>query len=198
METETMSWSNPLHFRAPLRSVRLAGPHPQPAWEEKLAVAREDSFQQGYNQARAFYEQQMVEAREQFRQLRDEMTQRALDAVIELEKRVTASMPALAVEIARRLFAGFEPPADFLQALCSQALDQLFPEVQNLELFVSPQDLTSLQPLPDAWKAKYPGLRVCADDSLQSGECLVKSRFGTVDARRHTRLSTFVDSLAQS
>lgn len=193
-----MSLSNTIHFRIPFRSVRLAGPAAEPAWEDKLAAAREESFQRGYGEARAFYEQQMVESREQFRQLRDEMTQRALEAVTELEKRVTSSMPALAVEIARRLFAGFEPPAAFLHALCAEALDQLFPEVQNLELSVSPQDLDCFQPLPETWHGKYPGLRVSADNSLQSGECLVKSRFGTVDARRHTRLSAFADSLAQS
>ncbi len=45
---------------------------------------------------------------------------------------------------------------------------------------------------------EFPGLKITVDPTLHSGDCLVRSRFGVVDARGSTRLRALQDSLAHA
>ena len=93
------------------------------------------------------------------------------------------ALPELVVEIARRLLAGFEPPPDVIERLWREALDQLYPEREGLELTLCPRDAELLESINPEWKQRYPGLRVRSDPALVPGDCLVRSRFGLTDAR---------------
>ena len=103
--------------------------------------------------------------------------------------------PGLALEIARRLLAGFEPPPEIIERFCREALDQLFPEREGLELALCPRDAEQLARLSPDWLQRYPGLRVRTDASLSPGDCLVSSRFGLTDGRRVTKLAALEHSL---
>ena len=101
-----------------------------------------------------------------------------------------------ALEIARRLLAGYEPPPEVVSRLCAEALEELFPERENLELVVSPRDAELLEKLRPEWQQRYPGLRVRSDVALTPGDCQVRSRFGLTDARLTTKLSALTHSLS--
>ena len=80
--------------------------------------------------------------------------------------------------------------------LCEEALTEIFPERDNLELSINPRDAALLEKLNPAWLARYPGLRIRAEASLQPGDCQVRSRFGLTDARLATKLTALEHSLA--
>ena len=115
-----------------------------------------------------------------------------------MSNQLKEALPALALEIARRLFAGFEPPQEVVEKLCLEALDQLFPEREGLELSLSAKDAEFLAQTNPDWMGRFPGLRVRTDASLKSGDCLVRSRFGLTDARRSTKLEALERSLASA
>lgn len=96
-------------------------------------------------------------------------------------------LPDLAVEVAKRVLAGFTPPPEVVAQLCQQALVALFPEVQNLELVVGERDHEIIASLVPEWKVTYPGISVTVDPAFASGECQVRSRFGVIDARHGAR-----------
>ena len=106
----------------------------------------------------------------------------------DLQTHLRESLPALAVELARRLLAGYEPTAEQIIALCEETLAQLYPERDNLELFLSSRDASLLETISADWKTRHPGLRVIADAALGPGDCQVRSRFGLTDARRQAKL----------
>ncbi|HVS53707.1 MAG TPA: FliH/SctL family protein, partial [Opitutaceae bacterium] len=105
------------------------------------------------------------------------------------------ALPALALEIARRLLAGYEPPAEVVSRLCEEALGELFPERDNLELVVSAHDAALLEKINPDWLRRYPGLRIRAEATLTPGDCQVRSRFGLTDARIATKLSALEHNL---
>jgi len=105
------------------------------------------------------------------------------------------ALPSLALEIARRLLAGFEPPPEIIERFCREALDQLFPEREGLELALCPRDAEQLNLLNPDWLQLYPGLRVRCDAELAPGDCLVRSRFGLTDGRRQTKLAALEQGL---
>ena len=106
------------------------------------------------------------------------------------------ALPALALDVARRLLAGFEPAPELLSRLCEEALGSLYPERENLELVVAARDAALLQKLNPEWLQRYPGLRIRAEATLVPGDCLVRSRFGLSDARLQTKVTALQHSLS--
>jgi flagellar assembly protein FliH len=138
----------------------------------------------------------MVEMRSDMAQ----MSEGVFKQLVGIEPAMTAqlgqALPGLALEIARRLLAGFEPPPDVVERLWREALEQLYPERENLELSLCPADAELIDQINPEWKKRYPGLRVRADASLQRGDSLVRSRFGLTDARRDTKLAALEQTLS--
>jgi len=79
--------------------------------------------------------------------------------------------------------------------LCHEALEQLFPEREGLELSLCPRDAALLEQVSPNWLARYPGLKVKADANLAPGDCQVRSRFGLTDARQETKLAVLAHGL---
>jgi flagellar assembly protein FliH len=79
--------------------------------------------------------------------------------------------------------------------LCHEALEQLFPERDGLELSLCPRDAELLGHVNPEWLARYPGLKVKQDANLSPGDCQVRSRFGLTDARQQTKLTVLSHGL---
>jgi flagellar assembly protein FliH len=177
-------------FDRPLAGAYVPGRDGTWMTEGALAAIRLEAYQKGSDAARAFADQQLVE----FRRDVQDLQQGLLTQLAEVDQRITnqlqATLPALAVEIARRLLAGYEPTPERVVAVCTEALDQLYPDVEALELLVSPADAERLEQVDNIWRSRYPGLRVTTVPSLHAGDCQVRSRFGLTDARLESKLNS--------
>ena len=159
----------------------------------ELLAARLAGYQAGQDAAHDFSNQQIVELRSEMQILQTGIFQRLELAQEELTAQVRRALPELAVEIGQRLLAGFVPPPELVDKLCREALDQLYPERDGLELVVGPRDAAALERLVPSWRAHFTNLRITIDDTLNPGDCLVRSRFGVTDARGQSK----IDSLRQ-
>jgi flagellar assembly protein FliH len=156
--------------------------------ESEVAALRTQAYQEGTDAARSFASQQLVEFRAEVQALQEGIFQKLSAAEADLITQLRDTLPSLAIELARRLLAGFEPSADQVKRLCEETLAQLYPERDNLELFLCPRDAALLEDLSPEWKARHPSLRITVDASLAPGDCQVRSRFGLTDARRQSKL----------
>ncbi len=175
-------------FDRPLLGVRTADA-PREYTAADLLAARAEGHREGGDAARAFTDQQIVELRAEMQELQQGVFQRLHEAHDELLAQVRSALPALAVEVGRRLLAGYEPPPEQVELLCREALDQLYPERSGLELVVGPRDGAVLERLVPAWRTHFPDLKITEDDTLGPGDCLVRSRFGVTDARGASKLA---------
>jgi flagellar assembly protein FliH len=164
--------------------------------ESALATIRLEAYQRGGDAARAFADQQLVEFRREVQDLQEGLLTRLADVDQRITSQLQATLPSLAVEIARRLLAGYEPTPERVVAVCTEALDQLYPDTEALELLVSPSDAERLEQVDQQWTSRYPGLRVTAVPALRSGDCQVRSRFGLTDARLDAKLESLRRELA--
>jgi len=164
--------------------------------ESELSARAQDAFRRGVDSARALADQQMVEFRSDVSQLSEGVLKKIAGLEGTLMAQLAAALPGLGMEIARRLLAGYEPPADVVARLCGEALEELFPERENLELVVCPRDAEILASLDPAWVQRYPGLRITSQPGLVPGDCQVRSRFGLIDGRVATKLLALEGSLA--
>lgn len=191
-----MAFAKLIAFDRPLSGVAAPGVQRRALTEAEI-VAREDAaYQRGVDASRALADQQMVEVRTDLEDLAGGLFQRLGDMEPALVAQLRDTLPALAVEIARRLLAGYEPSAEVVARICEEALAEIFPERDNLELVLSARDADLLEKLNPAWLRRYPGLRIRAEAALGPGDCQVRSRFGLTDARLATKLGALEHSLA--
>ncbi len=173
----------------------LAGQGGRLYTEAEMAAAKAQAYQEGTDAARGFASQQLVEFRAEVQALQDGLFAKLEQAESTLHEELRQSLPVLVVDLARRLLAGFEPTAEQVQAISEEALRQVFPEHENLELYLSPADAAMLDTINADWKKRYPGLKLVTDANLSSGDCQVRSRFGLTDARRQAKLDTLIQEL---
>ena len=180
--------SHVVAFDRPLIGAFLPAHSPRRYTEADLAAARAQGFREGTDSARAFADQQMVDLRAEVQALQAGVLGKLVEVEPELHTQVREALPLLAVELAQRLLAGFVPPPELVERLCREALDQLYPEREGLELVVCPRDASVLERLLPGWRGHFPDLKVTIDDTLVPGDCLVRSRFGVTDARGMAKL----------
>jgi flagellar assembly protein FliH len=182
-------------FDRPLAGATLPGQGSRLVTESELSARAQEAFRRGVDSARALADQQMVEFRSDVSQLSDGVLKKIAGLEGTLLAQLNDALPALGMEIARRLLAGYEPPADVVARVCGEALEELFPERENLELVVCARDAAVLAGLNPTWLQRYPGLRITTAADLAPGDCQVRSRFGLIDGRISTKLGALRSSL---
>ena len=187
-----------VNFDRPLSVAILPGRSVRVYTDTEVEAIRREAFRQGQDAARAFGDRQLVEIRSDVQQLQDGILGKLADLEPTLLGQIRAALPGLALDLARRLMAGFEPPPEIIERICCEALDQLCPERENLELILSPRDARLLEQVNPGWLQRYPGLKIRTDAALAAGDCQVRSRFGLTDARRVTKLETLSLGLTSS
>lgn len=190
-----MNYAKLVPFDRPLGGAVLPGQGGRYCTESELARIAHDAYQRGVDAARALADQQMVEFRHDIEQLSEGVFKKLTALEPALIAQLRDALPGLALELSRRLLAGYEPPEEVVGRLCEEALAELFPERENLELVVSPRDAIVIEKLKPEWMQRFPGLRVRTDSSLSPGDCQVRSRFGLTDARQQTKLTALEHSL---
>lgn len=191
-----MTHSKLIPFDRPLVGMVTAGRTGRLYTEAEFNAHGEACYRQGVDATRALADKQMVELRSEMAELSSGVLQKLNEVDARILKDLHDALPALAVDIAKHLLAGFEPPVELIDRLCRDALDQLFPERENLELILCPRDTELLNHLNPDWMSRYPGLKVRADTTLKSGDCQVRSRFGLTDARQQSKLDALARALA--
>jgi len=191
-----MAFVKLVNFDRPLSGAGAPGRPGLVLSESEVATRLQAAFHAGSDAARAAADRQMVEFRSDMEQLSDGVLKKAggVDAILGAQMREV--LPGLALDIARRLLAGFEPPPEVIERYWKEALEELYPEREGLELSLCERDSELLEQIKPGWRANYPGLRIKVDPGLARGDCLVRSRFGLIDARKQTRLQSLEHALA--
>lgn len=190
-----MAFAKLIAFDRPLTGAVLPGRGGRLYTEAELAARTEDAYRKGVDAARDAVDQKIVEMRVDMEQLSSGVLAKLETVEAGLLRQLREALPALAVDISKRLLAGYEPPADIVDQLCCEALEQLFPEREGLELALCPRDAALLEQINPSWLARYPGLKVKIDANLAPGDCQVRSRFGLTDARQETKLAVLAHGL---
>ena len=191
-----MAFAKLISFDRPLAGVSAPGFAGRLSSEREVAAREQAAYQRGVDATRALADQAMVEFRADIEQLADGVLKKLGTAESAITAQLRDTLPSLALEIARRLLAGYEPPAEVVSRICEEALSEIFPERDNLELSVAPRDAALLETLNPDWLRRYPGLRIRAEASLKPGDCQVRSRFGLTDARLETKIAALQHSIA--
>lgn len=196
-----MAHSETLRFTAPLLAVHMPGvalpPAPARPTVDVEALTRA-AYERGRLEGEQAVSEQLVRQRVEFSELQNGLLATLRGTFPRVVQECEITMIALALEAAQRLVAGLPVSVDMVEATVREAIAQAN-DTSELEVLVNEADLQVLQqahsPLLEA-EAGPQKLRISASPDISRGGCLVHTRFGTVDARRETKLENLRESLA--
>jgi flagellar assembly protein FliH len=191
-----LSSPDTLLFTAPVRRISLDRAEIDAAAKRDEAEAlRKAAYQQGFDDASAFLDQQLVEQRGEVIRLQEEtFSAIAQQHAAQLDE-LRGLLPELVMEMARRVLAGLEPDRVRAERTVAEVLAEMVPGARDVEIALHPADMELLGQFDPQFEQKYPGLRFIGDPNLKLGDCMMRSRFGIVDGRLETKLEKLSRSL---
>ena len=162
---------------------------------EAVRAAHVEGRRTGYEEATQALNLQILEQRIQIANLQENTLKTMSRQFGTLVEDVRQALPALAIDVARRVLAGIVLDAGQVKAIADETLAELAPGTPGVKLRLNPHDLRLMEALAEEFGQKYPGLELVGDPELRSGDCLASSQFGTIDARLAGKLENIAHAL---
>src|SRR6478736_5552576 len=116
-----MAFAKLIAFDRPLTGAILPGGASRAYSEAELAARTEEAYRKGVDATRDAVDHKMVEMRVDMEQLSLGVLAKLATVESATLAQLREALPALAVDIAKRLLAGYEPPAETVAKLCHEA-----------------------------------------------------------------------------
>ena len=180
--------------------------------------------EEGKSHANEFYQNEIRKLRNEFGARQNDLlhviNNKAEETLGELENR----LPDLVLGLVERVLPGVEFDRNAIEEIVRAMISEFTNEDEALEVFLSPEDINLLKGMSSSEKAvetneteegfasaiagifenldgdetllpDLPKVSFFADESLQRGDCQVKSRFGLLDGRISTKLRRIEEGL---
>lgn len=193
------AWSETIKLPAPLRDAFAVG---LPAGAASLDASQREAWQAGYQQGRIDGEkslsEQLVRQRGELHELMQGTITSLRQAVPQVVRDTENMMVSLALEVARKIVSDMPISVPMVEAAIRDALKHVEGSAQ-VTVRLHPADLELLQNADSPLLASAQGqndFRFLSSLEVSRGGCVVETRFGTVDARRETKLDLISKNLA--
>lgn len=183
--------------------VRLSGVVVEDYGESpvRFTVAKEweqAAYAKGREEAEAFAQAQIVEMREDFLRVQNELFNRLDTQFQSLVSTVGARMPDLVLAMVRRLWGGIELNPEAVENNLRELMQEITPDGEELEVSLCPEDFKLIKEIDTGTLSATSKIRLIEDASLKKGDCMIRSRFGIVDGRIETKLKKIEGELKGS
>ncbi|HEY2952161.1 MAG TPA: FliH/SctL family protein [Verrucomicrobiae bacterium] len=174
-----------------VRDVRVT-PLPRAEGEGEQAA-----YERGRLDGEKALHERLVRQRNELLELQQGVLKSLQQAVPQVVRDCEQALTALALEVAQKLVAGLPLSAEMVAAAVQEALGEV-EEATDCHIYLHPEDLDLLQQVNSNLLASNVGnarLHFHRAPEVTRGGCLVKTRFGVIDARRETKLELLQKSL---
>lgn len=164
--------------------------------EQELEQLRREAYDEGQKDFHEAYQQEIFNAREDMRRLRDEVLVEIGNRVNALCEDFEAEAPSLVMAIVRKIWAGLEISEKQVREILNETLSELAPQRDGVEVSLSHRDYELLAQ-GEGFSGEYPGIKFKSDKSLKRGDVVVHSRFGTLDGRIEKKIQRMEQQLQE-
>jgi flagellar biosynthesis/type III secretory pathway protein FliH len=186
-----------IKFPVPPRAVVIAGSKNEVRTlsQQEFDLACNEARQRGADEAMALMEGQMLELRADVLHLQSRTFSELAAAHANLIAQFRSILPELVIEAAARVLADTPITMETVARIVGELLDGIEPGSQELEVRLAAGDLAWIAGLEPEFREKHPSINFRADAELKPGDCIVQSRFGTLDGRLNTKLQLCKEAL---
>jgi flagellar assembly protein FliH len=187
-----------IRFAAPLRDVRLAGRAEPLDPEREIRERERASFERGLLEGPKARDVEFEKQRGEMLELHHKVIASLQHAVPQVINECEQSLVRLALEVAQRLVGELPISAGMVESSVREALHEV-EENSGVIVTLNPDDLELVRRANSPLLGEQAGgERVQFDSSpeISRGGCVIKTRFGMVDARRETKITALKEALA--
>ncbi len=153
------------------------------------ADRREDeAYQKGRREVEAVCQRQIRDNLGEVERLRGKVFAKMEEEFEKTIEEIGRAIPLFVGELVRRVLGATEIDRPTVIKIVEEALGETTSNEQRLEVSLSAEDFELVQGHESDLRQQYPRIELSSDSSLESGDSLVRSRFGLVDARIETKL----------
>lgn len=193
-----MKWSKQFPPGGIVRGVTLVPPKPP---TDPAAVVREReraAYAQGLADGEQRLGEQLLRQRTEVTEIHRGVLQSLRDSVAQVCREAEETLIEFAFEVARKVVADMPVDRPMIEASIRSALAEA-EEATEFFIHLHPEDLALLQrhaseSLEEAARSRP--MHFVSAPEVSRGGCLVRTKFGIVDARRETRLARVREALA--
>jgi len=193
-----MKWPKPISFDAWLSDVRLVKPAGEPEAVDLAAEREKAAYERGRQEGENALREQLISQRNEMASLLNGVIDSLRKTVPQLVQETESALIQLALESAQKLVAGLPVNPKLVEAVIREALQQV-EDSPDVTIQLHPDDLALLQKHKSDVLKNAPGskpLQFSTSAEVTRGGCLVRTRFGVVDARRETKLDQLREAIA--
>jgi flagellar assembly protein FliH len=184
-------------FAVEPRSVTLVGAEARLGYtESELKEVRESSFAEGFAKAAEECASEIRDLKEMMTALQDGVLQTLIEKQREMSAHIRSILPVLVMEAAERVIAGVKVDDGLVKAVVGDLMAEVAPGIENVEIRISVTDFSKMREFDATFSGRYPQARLLADPDLTDGDCIVRSKFGTLDGRIATKLRALEGALS--
>ncbi len=185
-------WRETLAFAQALRDVQWVRSNSVEAEFERLLQEREHTgYERGRHDGEKALSEQLMRQRGELVELQAGVLESLRQAIPQVIRETEDVLVELALEAARKLVGELPISAETVETVVRQALAQAAEGSEHLVLLHA-DDLALLQQTNSTLLASRPGpqpIRFETSPEVTRGGCIIQTRFGTVDARRETKIA---------
>ncbi len=179
------------------RAIGLAGTELRAGYAEgELEAIKQSSFSDGYGKASSECAGEISDLKEVMTALQDGVLQSVIEKQREISAHIRSILPVLVTEAAERVLAGVKVDESIVRAVVGDMMAEVAPGIENVEIRLNPEDHSKLQIFDPTFGGRYPQARLIPDPDLIEGDCVIRSRFGTLDGRIATKLRALEGALS--
>lgn len=186
-----------VRFAKSLRTVRLVAPLSNEDREREFHKREEDAFQRGRREGEKSANESFLRQRGELLELQNGVFRSLREMLPRLGSECEQIVVNLALEAAQKVIAGLPVSVEMVEAAVREALGTV-ETASEMTVLLNREDLELLRQVNSPLlliESAGKELRFEVSPQVTRGGCIVQTRFGTVDARRETKLELLRNSL---
>ena len=225
LEEATLSFNKSISFPEPPKGFKVSFVGSPPIESLDADSMVQEAYNKGKSETEEFYKNEIKQLRETYATRQDQalsgLNLKANEVLGQLDER----LPDLVMGIVERVIGKCPMDKTAVEEMVKSMIKEFADDQEQLEVFLSPEDLSLLKSIADSEKEPeegegddegfasaiagifdgldgddallegYPNVKFFEDSTLASGDCQVKSRFGLLDGRIATKLRKVEEEL---
>jgi len=171
-------------------------PAPAQGWKDLLRQREQSAYRRGRQDGECALREELLRHQSQAQQLQSGVLQSLAHSVPQVVRETESALMQLALDSAEKIVAGIPVSPEIVEAVVKEAIGQI-ESTAEITVLLHPEDLALLpQPAEQVTgQAESGPLQFAASPEVSRGGCLVRTRFGVIDARRETKVKQLRQTL---
>jgi len=158
--------------------------------QTELSSREKIAYENGRADGEKAISDQLIRQRGELLELQNGILHSMAELLPEIRKQCEKSLIELAFESVKKIIGQIPISREIIESVITDALNQM-EESTDFTILLNPEDLNLLQQVNSPLSLPtQPGskIRFQSSNDISRGDCIIKSKFGTIDARREKKL----------